>query len=203
MHLFCSCFCFCFHSHFYLQHSCILHCCSYSCSYPQVLEALDVECGQQPGSDHAGGHTTAVAAGNPPPAEGRAYVPTPLSVQVRGMRRPSDDEESVQRNVSEAFDNFMRRLARLYEGVAAEKAPKEFDACIRFWFTACGLPDDARAGLQKLRVWRNASLHHDRQRWAREGPRSADEASQHLLGLECSIATLEEAAGIAAASSRG
>ena len=146
-----------------------------------------------------------MVAGNPPPARGRAYAPTPLSVQVRGTRRQLVGDESVQRNVSEAFDNFMRRLAQLYEDAAADELPKEFDVRIHFWFTACGLPDDARAGLQKLRVWRNASLHHDQQRWAREGPCSVDEASQHVRGLEHTIAALEKktTAEIAAACSRG
>ena len=159
---------------------------------PQVLEDLEAECGQQPGSDHAGGAAAAAAAGELSSAEDRAYAPTPLSVQVRGTRPVLDGSESVQRNVSEAFDNFMRRLERLYDSTTAEEAPKEFDARIHFWSATCGLPSVVRNGLQTLRVWRNASLHHDRQRWARDGPRSPDEASQHLQGLDRAIATLEE-----------
>ena len=45
--------------------------------------------------------------------------------------------------------------------------------------------------VQKLRIWRNASLHHDEQRWASEGPRSAQEASEHLTQLEAYVSALE------------
>ena len=46
--------------------------------------------------------------------------------------------------------------------------------------------------MQKLRIWRNASLHHDDQRWAKDGPLSADEASWHIAELDASLRALEE-----------
>ena len=68
-----------------------------------------------------------------------AYEPTPLSKQVRGMRRaaPEDEDASVKRNVSEAFGLFMGRLGRHYEGGGlAAAAPKDFLERIEHWHPA-------------------------------------------------------------------
>ena len=92
-------------------------------------------------------------------------------------------DDSVQRNVSEAFDSCMRRLEELYKS-ATEPAPTDFDGRIDFWHAVCGMPDTLRAKMHTLRIWRNASLHHDEQRWASDGPRSAAEASQLIDELE-------------------
>ena len=102
--------------------------------------------------------------------------------------------------MSEAFDGFMRRLGALFSRRDAD-APKEFDLRLRYWHTACGLPADTHTHLQKLRVWRNASLHHDQQRWASEGPRSAQETSEHLAQLEAYVTALERREGTAIPSS--
>ena len=113
------------------------------------------------------------------------------------MRRANAPEESVQRNVSEAFDGFMRRLDALFSSHEAD-VPKEFDLRLRYWHTACGLPADTHTLLQKLRVWRNASVHHDQQRWASEGPRSSQEASEYLRQLEAYVADLEGSMAVVA-----
>ena len=102
--------------------------------------------------------------------------------------------------MSEAFDGFMRRLGALFSRRDAD-APKEFDLRLRYWHAACGLPADTHTHLQKLRVWRNASLHHDQQRWASEGPRSAQETSEHLAQLEAYVTALERREGTAIPSS--
>ena len=126
---------------------------------------------------------------------GSASAPalTPLSMQVRGLRHGAAavaDDASVQRNVSEAFDNFLRRLERLYAS-DDDAAPSDFEMRIHYWRDSCGLPRDAHARLQRLRIWRNASLHHDSERWRREGPHSVAEASQHIATLEQAICELE------------
>ena len=91
-------------------------------------------------------------------------------------------EASLQRNVAEAFDNVMRRLDDLYHSRDAE-APRDFESRLHFWRDVCGLPAEAHSQLQTLRVWRNASLHHDAGQWQRKGPRSAQSASEHLAAL--------------------
>ena len=96
----------------------------------------------------------------------------------------------MQRNVSEAFDFFMRQLDARYAAHAAA-APEAFDQRIAFWHASCGMPDEVRRLLHKLRVWRNAALHHDAERWASDGPRSATEASKLLEALEAALNGLE------------
>lgn len=124
-------------------------------------------------------------------AGGAATKESALSIQVRGMQREhGDPEQSVQRNVSVAFDGCLRRLNALYAGARARE-PAEFDARINFWYSQCALPEEVRARMQQLRIWRNAALHHDQRRWAREGPRSAADASGHLAALESLICGLE------------
>ena len=115
---------------------------------------------------------------------------TPLSLQVRRMRpaaaaTPQTNEPasaSVQRNVAEAFDTVMRRLSELYHSRDAD-APRDFERRLHFWHEVCGLPSEAHSQLQTLRVWRNASLHHDAEQWQQKGPRSAQAASQYLTAL--------------------
>ena len=125
---------------------------------------------------------------------------TPLSLQVRRMRPASAStaqtdaaeasaapaEASVQRNVAEAFDNVMRRLDELYHSRGAD-APRDFERRLHFWRDVCGLPAEAHSQLQTLRVWRNASLHHDAGQWQRKGPRSAQAASQYLAALSSTV----------------
>ena len=128
-----------------------------------------------------------------PGATAMVAKPSALSLQVRGMRRAHDVDDSVQRNVSEAFDGVMRRLNALYDYGQDADAPKEFDQRLRYWHLSRGLPHEAHQRLQRLRVWRNAALHHDEHKWMSEGPRSTSEASEHLGMLEVSMRALEEA----------
>ena len=46
--------------------------------------------------------------------------------------------------------------------------------------------------MQTLRVWRNASLHKDEERWRVDGPRGAAEASLLITALADAVATLTE-----------
>ena len=98
------------------------------------------------------------------------------------MRRLDRPQESVQRNVSEAFNACIRRLDEVYQSHGAQ-APPDFNERIDYWRASCGLPEKVHALLHTLRIWRNASLHHDAQRWARDGPRSDAEASKLIEEL--------------------
>ena len=88
------------------------------------------------------------------------------------MKVPS----AVQRNVVDAFATLMRRLDEVYQSHGAQ-APPDFSTRIDYWRASCGLPEKVHALLHTLRIWRNASEHHDEERWVREGPRSAAEGS--------------------------
>ena len=125
---------------------------------------------------------------------------TPLSLQVRRMRPASAPtataeasaapaEASVQRNVAEAFDSVMRRLDELYHSRDAD-APRDFERRLHFWRDECGLPTEAHSQLQTLRVWRNASVHHDADQWRQKGPSSAQAASEYLAALSSSVDVL-------------
>ena len=138
-----------------------------------------------------GGRDTARRRHTPPVAADATTKPSPLSVQVRAMRQVDGRDQSVQRNVSEAFDAFMRRVDEIYSA-SSPHAPAEFDRRINYWHATCGMPGETRTLLQTLRIWRNASLHHDAARWARDGPRSEKEASQHLARLESLVTVLEQ-----------
>ena len=122
---------------------------------------------------------------------------TPLSLQVRRMRpaaaathqtdvAEASEEASVQRNVAEAFDTVMRRLSDLYHSRDAD-APRDFERRLHFWRDVCGLPTEAHSQLQTLRVWRNASLHHDADQWRQKGPSSAQAASEYLAALSSAV----------------
>ena len=78
----------------------------------------------------------------------------------------------------------MRRLEDRFRATAGQWEPMDFAERIHFWHSDCGLPGEARAGLQRLRVWRNASVHHDQQRWLQEGPRDAAEARGHIASVQ-------------------
>ena len=111
------------------------------------------------------------------------------------MRR-GDPEQSVQRNVSDAFASFMRRLDVLHWSTS-DDAPADFRERIDFWRSVCGLPEAVHARMHRLRIWRNASEHHDQQRWAREGPRDAREAAEFIKELDASVTALEAFQGVA------
>ena len=107
-----------------------------------------------------------------------------------GDLRADDPAVSIQRNVSDAFDGFMRRVGKIAEKkvgkavLAALKTdgfPAEFVDQIK-WCRKRTLIDTALAeSLHRLRVWRNAATHHEAARWEKEGPANADEASM-LIG---------------------
>ena len=97
------------------------------------------------------------------------------------MRR--DPEQSVQRNVSEAFATFMRRLDEQHQARRSQ-APHDFRERLEFWHSTCGLPDDLHRRMHTLRMWRNASEHDDKKRWARDGPRDAAEAERFIAEID-------------------
>ena len=109
--------------------------------------------------------------------------PSPLSQIVRGMRR--DPQQSVQRNVTDAFATCMRRLDDLYQA-HMPRAPHGFLERIDFWHSDCGLPDDVHGRMHTLRVWRNASEHSDLQC----GPRDAAEAALLIAELDRALTLL-------------
>ena len=73
----------------------------------------------------------------------------------------------------------------------AAEAPADFAARIGYWRDACGLDDRAHDRMQQLRIWRNASEHHDEARWRAEGPRSEDEFMRLVEAIEGDLAQLE------------
>ena len=84
---------------------------------------------------------------------------TALSVQVRQMRK-GGTLEGLQRNVSNGFDAAMRRLEAIHSAISGE-AETSFEAKINQWHAKCGLGGELRRDLHTLRIWRNASDHHD------------------------------------------
>ena len=131
----------------------------------------------------AGVAPTAPSLQPPPPG------PTELSKQVRGMRK-GGPHERLQRNVSNGFDAAMRRLEDVFTA-SKGGAPAGFEDLINYWHSACGLSGAATRDLHLLRVWRNASDHHDAGEWQRKGPRSAEEALTVLERVERAADALE------------
>jgi len=85
-----------------------------------------------------------------------APSPSPLSLQVRGMRPPTSsgsEEGSVKRNVSEAFSLFMALLDSHYAkgGLGGNAAPKDFHDRINHWASAGGIPEAVRSQMQARR----------------------------------------------------
>ena len=105
--------------------------------------------------------------------------------------RKGGAHEGLQRNVSNGFDAAMRRLEAVY-GATEGDAPAGFEELINYWHSACGLSDAARHDLHVLRIWRNASDHHDSDRWRRDGPHSDGEAMALLERIGAAVDALEE-----------
>ena len=122
-------------------------------------------------------------------APGSVCMPgSQLSQQVRRMR-PSG--ASLKQNVAEGFDSLMYRLEEIYRNRDGDAPPRgEFERRIRFWHQACSLPAEVHGWMQTLRKWRNASVHRDDGVWRRDGPCSADEASQLLSSLDAAVERL-------------
>ena len=92
--------------------------------------------------------------------------------------------------VSSAFHALVSRLDAVYARRAAA-APADFEGRLNFWRTSCGLPRELHSKLHRLRVWRNASEHHDAQRWRAEGPRDEGEFTDLVGELGRGIESLE------------
>ena len=153
-----------------------------------ILEAhpTSVPMHQEPQANSASSVTT----GESDASASTTYEASPLSLQVRKMRAEDGPERSVQRNVTDAFNTCMRRLATMYKHAEAQ-TPEDFDERINYWREACGLPEEVHTRLHTLRRWRNMSEHHLEQpeRWASKGP-SAKVASEHIAELQVRIDAL-------------
>ena len=153
-----------------------------------ILEAhpTSVPMHQEPQANSASSVTT----GESGASASTTYEASPLSLQVRRMRAEDGPERSVQRNVTDAFNTCMRRLATMYKHAEAQ-TPEDFDERINYWREACGLPEEVHTRLHTLRRWRNMSEHHLEQpeRWASKGP-SAKVASEHIAELQVRIDAL-------------
>ena len=114
---------------------------------------------------------------------------SPITWQVREMRRGGDAQKGIKQNMLLAFDNVMLRLNAVYAGKAAE-APEDFERKIHFWHSNCAMPAGLKDRLHTLRIWANAARHHDDERWRRDGPRNEAEASRLLSSVQAAIETL-------------
>ena len=111
-------------------------------------------------------------------------------MQVRETRKGGDTQTRIKDNMLLAFGNLLPRLDAVYASRAAE-APEGFEERIRFWHDKCGMRRELKDQLHTLRIWANAVRHHDDERWRREGPRSAEEASRLVSALQAAIGALE------------
>lgn len=125
------------------------------------------------------------------------YVPTPLSMQVREMRKGSDAHKGIKDNMLLAFSSVMSRLDAIY-GARAAKAPEGFEERINYWHRECGMRIDLKDRLHSLRIWANAARHLDDDRWRRDGPRGEAEASQLVSAVKTAIEALEVASPLRA-----
>jgi hypothetical protein len=115
---------------------------------------------------------------------------TPLSMQVRALRKGTDVREGVKDNMLLAFGKLMARLDAVY-AERAVRAPEAFEERINYWHGECGMPSRLKEGMHRLRVWSNAARHMDDHRWQRDGPKSVNEASQRVAAVEQAIEALE------------
>ena len=89
----------------------------------------------------------------------------------------------------------------MYGGNGAS-SDDSFQEQIHLWYQERGLPGEVRGQMQTLRVWRNASLHKDEQRWRADGPCGAAEASLLITALANAVTTLTELRGAASSGDR-
>ena len=78
----------------------------------------------------------------------------------------------------------------MYGGHGAS-SDDSFQKQIHLWYQEHGLPGKVHEQMQTLRVWRNASVHKDEERWRADGPRGAAEASLLITALADAIAILK------------
>ena len=157
------------------------------CTLPGALTTLRALLSSGAGAEEAApalGDEAATAA-----ARTTGYEPSPLSVQVRGMRTGGDAQARIQGNMLLAFNTLMPRLDAVYASRSAA-APDGFEERINFWHRECGLPTELRSQLHSLRIWANAARHHDAARWRRDGPRSDGEASRLVAAVTEAIGAL-------------
>jgi serine/threonine protein kinase len=129
------------------------------------------------GSNRGTLESSAASSSGQPASTAAGYVPTPLSMQVREMRKGSDAHKGIKDNMLLAFSSVMSRLDAIYAAKAA-KAPEGFEDRINYWHRECGMRTDLKDRLHPLRIWANAARHLDDERWRREGPRNEEDASQ-------------------------
>ena len=166
-------------------------CATNRCTLPEALLALRALLSGAQGG--AGVEEAAPAPGDEAAAAAArttGYEPSPLSVQVRGMRTSGDAQARIQDNMLLAFKTLMPRLDAVYASRSAA-APDGFEERINFWHRECGLPTELRSQLHSLRIWANAARHHDAARWRRDGPRSEGEASRLVAAVTEAIGALE------------
>jgi len=131
-----------------------------------------------------------LSSSEPPASTAAGYVPTPLSKQVREMRKGSDAHKGIKDNMLLAFSSVMSRLDAIYAARAA-KAPEGFEERINYWHRECSMRADLKDRLHSLRIWANAARHLDDDRWRRDGPRGEAEASQLVSAVKTAIEALE------------
>jgi len=134
--------------------------------------------------------SSVLSSSEPPASTAAGYVPTPLSKQVREMRKGSDAHKGIKDNMLLVFSSVMSRLDAIYAARAA-KAPEGFEERINYWHRECGMRIDLKDRLHSLRIWRNAASHLDDDRWRRDGPRDEAEASQLVSAVKTAIEALE------------
>ena len=143
------------------------------------------------GTSDSGWRSAAPSNGRTTPtATDPGYQPTPLSMQVREMRKGGDEQKRIKDNMLLAFGNLIPRLDVVYAARAAE-APEGFEERINFWHRECGMATELKGRLHTLRIWANAARHHDADRWRKDGPRNEAEASRLVSAVQTSIDALE------------
>ena len=126
-----------------------------------------------------------------PPAPAAAASASDLSKQVRKMRK-GGTMERLQRNTSNGFDAAMRRMNLIYAARVSDAGVSlSFEDQINFWYAQYGMRRGLMDDLHTLRIWRNASDHHDAERWRRDGPSSESAAAEVLARVEAAIKALE------------
>ena len=144
------------------------------------------------GTGHGVLDGSVLSSSGQPASTAAGYVPTPLSTQVRDMRKGSDARKGIKDNMLLAFSSVMSRLDAIFSARAA-LAPEGFEERINYWRRECGMRTDLKDRVHSLRIWANAARHLDDDRWRRDGPRDEAEASQLVSAVKTAIEALEGA----------
>ena len=124
-----------------------------------LLTSLVDESGRS-GSGHGALEGLTSSSAEFPAATTVSHAPTPLSMQVRETRRGADAQKGIKDNTLLVFSNLTPRLDIVYAAKAAE-APSNFEERINFWHRECGMRAGLKDRLHSLRIWANATRHHD------------------------------------------